>query len=108
MKNPIVLHIYQFAAPAGMREVREYGLDVWQFINFEGEPLGQPIPLLRKPSRQNLASVHHGYYNGAEIRFCTRETFGTKEYWRKVNAVMQWRVDPARVHSLNPNTNTDK
>ncbi|EMD0638844.1 hypothetical protein VPZ60_004260 [Salmonella enterica] len=103
MKRAIVLHIFEYIAPAGMREVREYGLDVWQFTNFDGEPLGQPIPLLRKPSRQNLASVHHGYYNGEEIRFCTPESFGSKEYWRKVHAVMKWRVDPNRIHLLNPN-----
>ena len=105
MAQNSVFQMWQYMAPAGMQEVREYGLDVWQFINFFGEPIGEPFPLLRKPSRQNLASVHEGYFNGDSIRFCTEHNFGCKEYWRRLHQVYNWRLDPERLHIINAHRN---
>lgn len=94
MKRLAKVHFWHVLAPFGMIPRYDEGLDVWQFINAQGDPYGPVFKFHHKPSRQNLASLNHGYYGGGEVRFCTHETFGNKAYWDRLKCLYRWRLDP--------------
>lgn len=92
------IFLWEFFAPFEMRRDRSKGLDVWQFYNAQGQPLGPTFPLRRKASIANLSSLHTGYSGGDIVILCDRGTYGTKDYWRKIHSLLGWQLDGDRTH----------
>lgn len=90
------IFLWEFFAPFEIRRDRSKGLDVWQFYNGQGQPLGPTFPLRRKASTANLSSLQMGYSGGDVVILCDHTTFGTKDYWRKIDALLRWQLDGNR------------
>ncbi|EAW2493062.1 hypothetical protein AXL65_02225 [Salmonella enterica subsp. enterica] len=90
------IFLWEFYAPFELRRDRSKGLDVWQFFNAKGQPLGPAFPLRRKASTANLSSIQTGYRGGDVVTLCDHTTYGTKDYWRKIDALLSWQLDGER------------
>lgn len=80
--------------PYGMRKIDGYGENVWEFYNRQYDVIGFPVKLARKPSMAQLkaAADPAASVSEKEIHFYLDGTFGTRDYWERIEKVMGWKI----------------
>lgn len=81
-------------APYGMRKIKGFEENTWEFFNRQYDVIGLPFTLARKPSlaQQNSVSNKQLSEVTTKIFFHDDGNHGTTEYWVRIDKVTKWKL----------------
>lgn len=81
-------------APYGMRKIKGFQENTWEFFNRQYDVIGLPFTLARKPSLSQLEKVSDKPLSSLSdiIHFYSDGTYGTPEYWARIDKVTKWKL----------------
>jgi len=81
-------------APYGMRKIKGYQDNTWEFFNRQYDVIGLPFTLARKPGLAQQNAVSHKILSATtdKIFFHDDSNHGTPEYWQRIDKVTKWKL----------------
>lgn len=91
-------------APYGMRKIKGFDENTWEFFNRQGDVIGLPFTLARKPSlsQQNSVSDKPLSATTEEILFHNDSNHGTPGYWERIDKVTRWKLKEGPIEQAVP------